>query len=85
MVKDSLESSHSINMDVNDPNEINSLFDSITYDKVYKLEKSFFNKKLKKNIQQKGAAIIRMMNSFLSINTFKSGVTVSVFLNVKFN
>jgi len=30
----SLESSHSISTVVNDPNEINSLFDSISYDKV---------------------------------------------------
>lgn len=30
----SLESSHAINTVVNDPNEINSLFDSISYDKV---------------------------------------------------
>ena len=34
MVKDSLESSHSINVKVNDPSEINSLFDDITYNKV---------------------------------------------------
>lgn len=34
MVKDSLESSHPINVEVNDPNEINSLFDDITYSKV---------------------------------------------------
>ena len=34
MVKDSLESSHSINVEVNDPSEINSLFDDITYNKV---------------------------------------------------
>ena len=30
---DSLESSHPINTQVNDPNEINSIFDTITYDK----------------------------------------------------
>lgn len=34
MVKDSLESSHPISVDVNDPNEINSIFDDISYDKV---------------------------------------------------
>lgn len=34
MVKDSLESSHAINVEVNNPNEINSLFDDITYNKV---------------------------------------------------
>lgn len=56
MVKDSLESSHSINVDVNDPNEINSLFDSITYDKVYSLVKSFFNKKTQQKILTKGCS-----------------------------
>lgn len=34
MVKDSYENSHPINNIVNNPNEINSLFDEITYDKV---------------------------------------------------
>jgi aminopeptidase N len=34
MVKDSFKLSHSINVDVTNPNEITSLFDSISYDKV---------------------------------------------------
>lgn len=34
MELDSLESSHSVSFDVNDPGEINSLFDQISYDKV---------------------------------------------------
>ena len=33
MVLDSLESSHPINVEVNDPAEISSLFDLISYDK----------------------------------------------------
>jgi aminopeptidase N len=37
MRKDSLESSHSISLPVNNPNEINSLFDEISYDKVKKI------------------------------------------------
>jgi len=34
MIKDSLESSHPISVEVTNPNEINSIFDSISYDKV---------------------------------------------------
>ncbi len=34
MVKDSYERSHPIKVDVINPNEITSLFDSISYDKV---------------------------------------------------
>ncbi len=34
MVKDSFKLSHSINVNVTNPNEITSLFDSISYDKV---------------------------------------------------
>jgi aminopeptidase N len=33
-VQDSLESSHPISVEVNDPAEINALFDAITYNKV---------------------------------------------------
>lgn len=33
METDSLESSHPINTQVNNPNEINAIFDTITYDK----------------------------------------------------
>ncbi len=33
-VLDSLETSHPIKVDVNDPDEISSLFDEISYDKV---------------------------------------------------
>ena len=57
MVDDSLESSHPINVDVNDPSEISAIFDSISY--------------------EKGAFIIRMMNAFLTEQTFKKGVAVS--------
>ena len=34
MVKDSMETSHPISVQVKNPNEINSLFDDISYDKV---------------------------------------------------
>ncbi|CAF0920546.1 unnamed protein product [Brachionus calyciflorus] len=55
MELDSLESSHSVKFEVNDPSEIDSLFDEISYDK--------------------GASIIRMMNAFLTEDTFKKGVS----------
>ncbi|RNA03939.1 Aminopeptidase N, partial [Brachionus plicatilis] len=55
LFKDSLESSHPISTEVNDPNEISYIFDDISYDK--------------------GSSLVRMMNSFLSIDTFKKGIT----------
>ena len=56
MSLDSLEGSHPIRFNVNDPKEINSLFDSISY--------------------EKGASIVRMMNAFLTTDTFKKGIMV---------
>jgi aminopeptidase N len=56
MISDSLETSHPVSVEVNDPSEINAIFDTISYDK--------------------GASIIRMMNAFLSENTFRKGVSV---------
>ncbi|KAK3895772.1 hypothetical protein Pcinc_000525 [Petrolisthes cinctipes] len=55
MELDSLESSHPISVPVGDPDEINQLFDGISYDK--------------------GASIIRMMNYFLTEDTFRKGIT----------
>ncbi|CAL4093881.1 unnamed protein product, partial [Meganyctiphanes norvegica] len=52
---DCLESSHPISIPVGHPDEINEIFDSISY--------------------SKGASIIRMMQHFLSENTFKVGLT----------
>jgi len=60
LVKDSYQTSHPISVSVNDPKQIGSLFDSISYDK--------------------GSSIIRMMNAFLTENTFKKGVSVCLFL-----
>ncbi|CAF0929907.1 unnamed protein product, partial [Brachionus calyciflorus] len=54
LIKDSLESSHPVSASVNDPSQINSIFDSISYDK--------------------GSCLVRMMNSFLTIDTFKKGI-----------
>jgi aminopeptidase N len=54
MIIDSFESSHPISVPVNDPSEISSLFDLISY--------------------FKGANIIRMMNAFLTENTFKVAI-----------
>ena len=63
MNSDSLESSHPISVEVNNPKDIIKLFDSISY--------------------SKGASIIRMMNAFLTENTFKQGVTVRYILIIK--
>ncbi|XP_025986451.2 aminopeptidase N [Solenopsis invicta] len=52
---DSLESSHPISVEVDNPDEINEIFDQISYDK--------------------GAAIIRMMDHFLTTEVFKKGLT----------
>ena len=37
LVQKSLETSHPISVDVNNPKEINYIFDAISYDKVIKL------------------------------------------------
>ncbi len=63
MILDSFENSHPIRFTVNDPKEINSLFDSISY--------------------EKGANIVRMMHSFLTTNTFKTGIRVKLLNNLK--
>jgi hypothetical protein len=49
MIKDSFELSHPIQVDVINPNEITSLFDSISYDKVFYLY-LYFVTKIKKKI-----------------------------------
>ncbi|MCL4133369.1 UNVERIFIED_CONTAM: hypothetical protein GTU68_051110 [Idotea baltica] len=52
---DSLESSHPISIEVDNPDEIGEIFDSISY--------------------SKGASIIRMMNYYLTEDTFRQGLT----------
>ncbi|XP_039289965.1 aminopeptidase N isoform X2 [Nilaparvata lugens] len=52
---DAYKSSHPISVNVNHPNEIDDIFDSISY--------------------EKGAAVIRMMDNFLTTEVFKSGLT----------
>lgn len=52
---DSLASSHQISVEVHHHDEINDIFDRISY--------------------SKGASIIRMMDHFLSRNTFQKGLT----------
>lgn len=79
LVDDSLESSHPISVEVNDPKEINSLFDSISYSKVlnpYIIYLNLFQINKLRLKKSKGASIIRMMNAFLTEKTFKKGVSV---------
>lgn len=52
---DALESSHPISVEVGHPDEINEIFDRISY--------------------AKGASVIRMMDHFLTTETFKRGLT----------
>jgi len=52
---DALSSSHQISVEVHNPDEINEIFDRISYGK--------------------GAAIIRMMDHFLTTKVFQSGLT----------
>ena len=52
---DSLESSHPISIPVHHPDEINEIFDRISY--------------------AKGASIIRMMDLFLTTESFRRGLT----------
>ena len=58
LVKDSLESSHAISVTVNNPSEIGSLFDSISYDKgasVIRMMNAFLTEKT----FQKGVSVKR--------------------------
>lgn len=79
LVQDSLESTHPVNVEVNDPAYILSLFDAISYNKVrsktLKMFKSNLNQYLGK-IKKKGSGLICMMNAFLSEPTFRRGVSV---------
>lgn len=51
---DALESSHPISVEVGNPDEINEIFDRISY--------------------SKGAAVIRMMDHFLTTEVFRRGL-----------
>lgn len=76
---DALESSHPISVEVNDPNEINELFDDISYGK----GRSVLHSHYKQNYPQcrnyfpiyEGASIIRMLNKFLGEQSFRAGLT----------
>ena len=75
---DALESSHPISVTVNDPNEINELFDRISYGKgkfIQSLKKKQLEMALKSTTNMAGASIIRMLNKFLGENTFRLGLT----------
>lgn len=74
---DALESSHPISVEVNDPNEINELFDSISYGKGIFIFEIHFNTDILHSylLIYLGASIIRMLNKFLGENTFRNGLT----------
>lgn len=74
---DSLESSHPINVEVNDPAEINFIFDDISYGKVnFQYFKIRFFYTRKNSFLSKGSNLIRMMNAFLTEKTFRKAISV---------
>ncbi len=76
---DSVASSHSISVDVNNPDEINEIFDGITYGKVnfcYFVFASIYHTTNSLRFFKKGGSVIRMMNYFLSDNVFMNGLSV---------
>ena len=74
-----METSHPIIVEVNDPNEITSLFDSISYSKVNLKKINLVRIRLLPHSAYliKGASIIRMMSAFLTEKTFRAGVSVN--------
>lgn len=79
MALDALESSHPISVPVNHPDEINEIFDRISYGKGKKL----WNDTLSTAVPSvwphflitKGATIIRMLVHFIGEKTFRQGLT----------
>lgn len=70
---DALKSSHQISIKVNNPDEINDIFDKISYAKG---ESSLQNcPRLELIFRFSGASIIRMMDNFLTTNVFRKGLT----------
>lgn len=73
---DALETSRPINIEVNTPAEISSLFDAISYEKgkrqfIIALKMLF----LIQNLSFIGSCVLRMCADILGIETFKRGLT----------
>lgn len=66
---DALKSSHQISIKVNNPDEINDIFDRISYSKGKYTKSVVFVRQ-----QVLGAAILRMMQHFLSMEVFRKGL-----------
>lgn len=80
LVLDSLESTHSVSFEVNNAEEVKTLFDEISYNKVNPFI-AFANilnfiKIISINYFLKGSSIIRMMYAFLTEDTTKKGLNV---------
>ena len=75
---DALETSRPINIEVNTPAEISSLFDAISYEKGKNKEKKML---ISKNVLNStdslytGSCVVRMCADMLGIETFKRGLT----------
>jgi aminopeptidase N len=76
---DALETSRPINIEVNTPAEISSLFDAISYEKGKNKEKKMLiSKKCVKLYTDSlyiGSCVVRMCADMLGIETFKRGLT----------
>lgn len=75
---DALETSRPINIEVNTPAEINSMFDSISYEKGLPVTPRDSNKILKfteiLNFYE-GSCVIRMCADFIGFDVFQRGLT----------
>lgn len=80
---DALQSSHPVSIEVGNPDEINEIFDRISYAKGNSLEFCSKESRLSENYKNyqlyiypsAGASIIRMMDHFLTTPVFTAGLT----------
>lgn len=76
---DALTSSHQISIPVGNPDEINDIFDRISYGKglFHRVKSAFKTTDSFSSLSYyfKGAAIIRMMDHFLTTEVFNKGIT----------
>lgn len=77
MIQDSLETSRPINIQVNTPDEISSMFDSISYEKgsgTLSILKSYADGEIFHYFYSTGSCIIRMCADIIGYDTFVRGL-----------
>ncbi|VDL92144.1 unnamed protein product [Schistocephalus solidus] len=74
LLSDSLATTHPVFMPVYHPDEINEIFDTISYNKVITVSPN--NALLHSEFPENGASILRMMEAFLGRETFRQGLKI---------